>query len=170
MTTKISSSTFSSKVSSYVPLPPKTRDPSGKTHAWSSSVKCRANPQVPGEPYYYNFETNCIGAMVASRHISRDEDVQRLSPDEMARIERHCSFPREAIPERDGLFRWEVQLRIPLDLIFRNNPPVFPQTLRANFYKCADKTRNPHFVSWNPIPLPKPDFHCPQFFGEITLQ
>ena len=126
--------------------------------------------QVPGEPYYYNFETNCIGAMVASRRISRDEDVQRLTPDEMARIERHCSFPRQAIPERDGLFRWEVQLRIPLDLIFRNNPPAFPQTLRANFYKCADKTRNPHFVSWNPIPLPKPDFHCPQFFSEITLQ
>ena len=56
-----------------------------------------------------------------------------------------------------------------LKLIFGERQPVFPQTLRANFYKCADKTKRPHFVSWRPIDLPKPDFHCPQFFGEITL-
>ena len=126
--------------------------------------------QVPGNPYYFNFETNCIGAMVASRRLARDKDVQRLTPDEMALIERQCSFPREPIPERDGIFTWEVQLRIPLSLIFRDNPPAFPQTLRANFYKCGDKTRLPHFVSWQPILLPNPDFHCPQFFGEIVLQ
>jgi len=126
--------------------------------------------QVPGDPHYINFETNCIGAMVASRRLGRKDDVRPFPPEEMALIQRQCTFPREAIPERDGLFSWEVRLRIPLSLIFRDNPPVFPQKLRANFYKCGDKTRLPHFVSWNPIPLPNPDFHCPQFFGEIVLE
>ncbi|WP_262895053.1 carbohydrate-binding family 9-like protein, partial [Parabacteroides distasonis] len=28
---------------------------------------------------------------------------------------------------------------------------------------------NPHFVSWSPIDLPEPNFHCPEFFGEIYL-
>ena len=126
--------------------------------------------QVPGDKHYMNFECNCIGAMVASRRLGRAEDVQKLPPEEMALIKRKCSFPREVIEERDGWFEWEVELQIPLRLIFREQPPVFPQALRCNFYKCGDKTKKPHFLSWQPIPLPKPDFHCPQFFGEIVLQ
>lgn len=125
--------------------------------------------QVPGERHYMNFETNCIGAMVASRRLGRAEDVQPLSAAEMALIKRNCSFPRERIEEKDGIFEWTVELQIPLSLIFRNLNPVFPQKLRANFYKCADKTQKPHFVSWQPIALPAPDFHCPEFFGEIWL-
>ncbi|WP_449033796.1 carbohydrate-binding family 9-like protein, partial [Prevotella sp.] len=26
-----------------------------------------------------------------------------------------------------------------------------------------------HFLSWNPIDLPAPDFHRPDFFGEIRF-
>ena len=125
--------------------------------------------QVPGDKHYCNFECNCIGSIVGSRRLGRAEEVVPFSPDEMGTIERKCTFPREALEEKDGLFAWEVELRIPLRLIFREKKPAFPQTLKANFYKCADKTKKPHFVSWQPIDLPKPDFHCPQFFGEITL-
>ena len=125
--------------------------------------------QVPGDKYYMNFETNCIGAMVASQRLGRAEDVRPLPPEEMTLIKRRCSFPREAFEEKDGLFEWEVELEIPLKLIFRDQKPVFPQQLRVNFYKCADKTKRPHFVSWQPIDLPNPDFHCPKFFGELTL-
>jgi hypothetical protein len=125
--------------------------------------------QVPGEEHYCNFECNCIGAMVGSRRKGRAEEVVPFSPDEMGRIARRCDFQREAFAEKDGEFTWTVEERIPLDLIFREKKPVFPQVLKANFYKCADKTKRPHFLSWRPIDLPKPDFHCPQFFGEITL-
>ena len=127
--------------------------------------------QVPGEEHYMNFECNCIGAMVASHRKGRAEDVQPFSPEQMARIERKCTYPREAFEERDGMYEWTVEERIPLDLIFQRpmTNEQFPLTLRANFYKCADKTKRPHFVSWRPIDLPNPDFHCPQFFGEITL-
>ena len=41
--------------------------------------------------------------------------------------------------------------------------------LYANFYKCGDDTPQPHFISWSPIDLPKPDFHAPQFFGVLEL-
>ena len=127
--------------------------------------------QVPEDDHYCNFECNCIGAMVGSRRKSRTEDVVPFSSDEMGRIERKCTYPREAFEEKDGLFEWAVEEKIPLDLIFQS--PIsnlqFPITLKCNFYKCADKTKRPHFVTWQPICLPKPDFHCPQFFGEITL-
>lgn len=126
--------------------------------------------QVPGDRHYMNFETNCIGAMVGSRRLGRAEEVQPFSPDEMGRITRKCTYPKEAFEEKDGLFEWEVEEAIPLDLIFRDKKPVFPQVLKVNFYKCADKTKRPHFLSWQPICLPNPDFHCPQFFGEIILE
>ena len=126
--------------------------------------------QVPGEKHYMNFETNCIGAMVGSRRKGRAEEVVPFPSDEMARIVRRCTFPREAFEEKDGLFEWEVELQIPLDMIFRENRPVFPQKLNFNFYKCADKTKKPHYVSWQPIQLPTPNFHCPQFFGQIELR
>lgn len=126
--------------------------------------------RVPGDDHYMNFETNCIGAMVASRRKGRDQEVQALTPDEMAQIKRVCAYPREIIEEKDGIYEWTVELQIPLKLIFRDRQPQFPQTLQANFYKCADKTQKPHFLSWKPIDLPKPNFHCPEFFGEIVLE
>ena len=126
--------------------------------------------RVPGERHYMNFETNCIGAMVASRRLSRDEDVVLLPPEQMALIQRRCTYPREVIEEKDGFFEWQVDLQIPLSLIFRDQKLVFPQTLQVNFYKCADKTKQPHYLSWQPIRLPKPNFHCPEFFGEVILE
>ncbi|MDR1556412.1 MAG: hypothetical protein LBS88_05185, partial [Tannerellaceae bacterium] len=33
--------------------------------------------------------------------------------------------------------------------------------------KCADDTDTPHYLSWNPIAVSAPDFHRPDFFGEI---
>jgi len=126
--------------------------------------------QVPGDRHYMNFECNCIGAMVGSRRLGRAEEVKPLPAEEMAHIQRTCSFPREAFEEKDGLFEWTVELAIPLRLIFGEKKIAFPQKLKANFYKCADKTKKPHFLSWQPIDLPKPNFHCPEFFKEITLE
>ena len=40
----------------------------------------------------------------------------------------------------------------------------------ANFYKCGQDGENPHFLTWNKIETPKPDFHRPEFFGEIIVE
>ena len=32
-----------------------------------------------------------------------------------------------------------------------------------------DKTAHPHYLSWSPIGTEKPDFHRPEFFGELVL-
>ena len=42
-----------------------------------------------------------------------------------------------------------------------------PESLRANFYKCGDGTSVPHFLSWSHIETETPDFHCPEFFGNM---
>ena len=41
---------------------------------------------------------------------------------------------------------------------------------RVNFYKCGDQLPVPHFVAWNNIQSAEPNFHLPEFFGEIYFQ
>ena len=36
--------------------------------------------------------------------------------------------------------------------------------------KCGDDTAVPHFLSWNPIGAPRPNFHTPEYFGEIHFE
>ena len=65
----------------------------------------------------------------------------------------------------EGLKWWLVEV-IPFSLIGLEGPG---RTIRANFYKCGDNCDTTHFLSWSPIGLPAPDFHCPAFFGEVEL-
>ncbi|MDE6137165.1 MAG: hypothetical protein K2F97_06800, partial [Muribaculaceae bacterium] len=58
---------------------------------------------------------------------------------------------------------------IPLDLIGVHYEGK-PVEMRGNFYKCASATSQPHYLSWNPIDTPEPDFHRPEFFGKLILQ
>ena len=41
---------------------------------------------------------------------------------------------------------------------------------KANFYKCGDKTEFEHYGMWNLVEWPTPDFHRPEFFGELTVE
>lgn len=138
-----------------------------------------------GEIAYQNYEVNCIGALTASVRRARKEDVRRRSSDEMGRIERSAplckmvadaSSPegellRQPIPEQAGWHHWQVGLTIPLDLLFPASQLAQSGDLllEANFYKCADHTAHPHYLCWNPIHLPSPSFHCPEFFGLLVL-
>ena len=57
---------------------------------------------------------------------------------------------------------------IPLHMI-GIDPGRLPSSIRANFYKCADRTAHPHFLAWNRVDAPAPDFHRPDFFGELIF-
>lgn len=116
---------------------------------------------------YYNFEFNCIGTCDASRRESRDVK-QSLSPEEYASIRRYSAFEHVAFPEKLGVHAWELVVAIPFR-VMGLDPENLPEKIMGNFYKCADDTEFPHFVSWSPIDLPSPNFHCPEFFGEIYL-
>ena len=123
--------------------------------------------QLPSRKSYVNFETNCIGSMVASRREGRDKNVRMFTPKQMALIDRYASEGREPFAEKDGTFTWFVVIAIPWSLI--TNGKGKPSSILANFYKCADDTKQPHYVSWSPIDLPHPDFHCPAFFRDINI-
>lgn len=123
--------------------------------------------QIPGQPYYWNFEFNCIGTCRATHRLSRNEEKVMISEDELKRIKRYASAGKRPFCEMIGTFDWEIAVEIPFSIL--GIGVCLPEKLRANFYKCADLTEEPHYLSWSPIDSPEPDFHRPDCFGELIL-
>jgi hypothetical protein len=68
----------------------------------------------------------------------------------------------------EGMFSWDLTVKIPMRIL-GINPDNLPEKILGNFYKCADGTDSMHYVTWAPIKTERPDFHRPEFFGEIFL-
>ncbi len=126
---------------------------------------------APGCGKYFNLEMNCIGHGIfchgpdrKNRHACGDEIVSR--------IRRRASLGGSPVNMK-GEVEWSLTLAIPKELYSVAGdaiPPFSGRTVPANFYKCGDKTEIPHFLSWNPIDTPAPDFHRPEFFGDLIFE
>ncbi len=133
--------------------------------SWEDSC-CEIFLQSPGSAEYFNFEVNAAGKMTAAHGTGRSDRVS-LSADEFASIVRMSEIegPQDYA---GGIWSWRVILMIPFGLMGLD-PEHLPAALRGNIYKCGDKTAHPHFLSWNPVGTPAPDFHRPEFFGEFLI-
>ena len=121
--------------------------------------------QDPSGEKYYNFELTCAGRLLASEGATRHERPRR-GAEVLSRVRRYSTVEGAPFQKDGGIYSWTAGMLIPMDLFGADGV----KKLRGNFYKCGDKTAHMHFVSWNPIDLPKPDFHRPDFFGEIILK
>lgn len=68
---------------------------------------------------------------------------------------------------------WETVYAIPYSFIRKYFPgfsPASGNTIRANFHKCGDKTRIPHYLCWNPVPMQPCAFHNPDAFGLVCFE
>ena len=123
-----------------------------------------------GYDFYYNFECNCATKLLLHGGPAGGERPT-ASEEVLKSVKRWSSLGAEPLEERVGECTWEVALVIPASAIFRHEiDSLNGKTMRANFYKCGDLLQTPHFLSWAPIDLPKPKFHCPEFFGEIKFE
>ena len=120
----------------------------------------------PSDGTYYNFEMNCIGTVKAAKRRSREE-FQLFDQDRLRSIVRHTSLVRRQM-DVEGIHSWQVAMCIPFELMGFTSDSI-PDRLYANFYKCADKSGHPHFLSWNPVGTPNPDFHRPECFGILEF-
>ena len=120
--------------------------------------------------FYYNFECNCAAKLLLHGGPAGGERPG-AAEDVLKSVKRWASLGTEPFEERVGECTWEVALVIPASAIFRHEiADLNGKAMRANFYKCGDLLQTPHFLSWSPIDLPQPKFHCPEFFGEIVLE
>jgi len=119
---------------------------------------------------YYNFEFNAIGTCLMAVGPDRNSR-QLMDPEIIAKIRRLGSLGDQPFTERKEGQSWELTVAIPLEIFIgmdiRN---LKGRSFRANLYKCGDKLSLPHYLSWNPIGTDKPDYHQPEFFGEIRFE
>ena len=135
-------------------------------HVWEDScVEFFSSPAADG--VYYNIECKCVGTVLVAA--GKDRNERTFAPAEVLQsIERWSSLGRENFSERVGDVTWQVVLLVPYSVYFQHDVKnVEGCTIRANFYKCGDLLKTPHFLSWNPIAVENPDFHRPEHFGAI---
>lgn len=121
--------------------------------------------QLPGEDGYYNFEFNCTGTVLAGYGPGR---TRELLPEKIvSQIKRTVKITRGA--ERTDI-SWELIAEIPSTVFCKHNLSTFAGlTCKANFYKCGDELTEPHYLAWNNIQTEEPDFHLPEYFGQLTF-
>ena len=124
--------------------------------------------KTPEQKSYFNFEFNCIGTCLATQREGKELNVNPLSDMKMKSIKRFATFGNTPFEEKKGNFEWKLTVEIPFETIDIQLDKL-PEMLMVNFYKCADGTSIPHYLSWSIISTKQPDFHQPNFFGIVYI-
>ena len=84
---------------------------------------------------------------------------------------RHSSLGKQKFIERESGHHLGILGAIPATALFKHSfKNLSGIKVKANLYKCGDHLSKPHFLSWQPIDTPEPNFHVPQFFTELEFQ
>lgn len=118
---------------------------------------------LDGKQQYFNFEFNVLGTGLIGFGSAIKTDRKRL---EAVAIETISSYT--LVQNSNGKKKWNLILVIPVEILGTSS--IRGQVAHGNFYKCGDGLPEPHFMSYNDIKNPTPNFHLPQFFGEICFE
>lgn len=120
---------------------------------------------------YFNLELNCGGTMLF--HFQREPRLNSHPIAGVQEIAVHHSLPKLVEPQIDVPTEWTVSYRMPFSVLKPHFPSFeipLPGTIwRANFYKCADESTHPHWLTWSPVDFAIPDFHRPGDFGVLQF-
>lgn len=122
-----------------------------------SCVEFFFNPDPSKFDKYFNFELSAGGGLLVG--LRRDRSDKTAPEGDLS------EFEIETEKTRTG---WQAKLFVPFAFVERHLG-AFAPVFAGNFQKCGDDTAFPHFTTWNYIDVPSPDFHRPEFFGELIL-
>ena len=118
--------------------------------------------------YYLNLEINCIGTVYLA--IRNEEGKRRAEAREIEKIQVWTSLEKGVVKETSSEDQeWEMEIRLPFDLIHKLFGRLEHKVWHANFYRCGGDVDDQYAV-WNSISAPKPDFHQPRQFGKILFK
>jgi hypothetical protein len=122
---------------------------------------------------YFNFEVNCKGVFLFQYHLDNDDATGFVSMDDCEKVRISYSLKISTEQEIAEPLEWRVEYSIPFTVLkkyMKVDEPGPGVSWRANFYKCADKTSHPHWLTWAPVDYPQPKFHLPEFFGRLDFE
>ena len=111
---------------------------------------------------YLNLEVNARGAMRCEFGARRGART-RLTV---------LGVVRPTVCIREEKTYWQAEFFVPLATVkalFGRESFAPGDVLRGNFYKCGDRTAQPHYGAWAPIDYETPLFHLPACFGTLVI-
>jgi hypothetical protein len=121
---------------------------------------------------YVNLEVNCCGTLHLAYGAGRD-NRQFLSVEAASLIQCKSSLnlamdnPVKIESEDDT--QWCVEIILPFSVIEQlTGESVNKHKWFANFYRCGGRTE-PQYAVWNNIGVVEPDYHRPEYFGELVF-
>lgn len=112
---------------------------------------------------YFNFEFNILGTGLIGYGSTVKSERNRLSPDEIELV----NSITQVVKTKNSK-KWEIFILIPKVLLTKED--ISGKVLHGNFYKCGDALPQAHFITWSNIENVKPNFHLPQYFGELNFE
>ena len=137
-----------------------------------SCVEFFFTPQQDVGSGYFNLETNCGGTILMYHQVSRNYCSKELSDNDLDQIQIASSLPKLITKEIKQPVTWTLEYKLPFSILAKYTEVITPARgveWKANFYKCADRSSHPHWLTWSIVDLPKPDFHRPEFFGTLIF-
>ena len=137
-----------------------------------SCVEIFISPDPTNLSDYYTFEINCCGVMYNKHYdyLGQREEHWYPAGVKLGRSIRRYTFKTQDDP---SVKRWVIELAIPFYLFDGRtgdtpNPPVEGTVWRLNAMRCGDEIYKQWGI-WSENRNDTPQFHLPQYFGEITF-
>ena len=112
-------------------------------------------------PDYFNMEANPLGSMKFNYGAGRHDRIKT------GKLPAYAAMDASRTADY-----WQLCCQIPFALI-REYAPEFTgasgSVIRANMYRCGEQAKETSFVTLFPVGTEKPDYHRPEFFGEMVL-
>lgn len=121
---------------------------------------------------YFNIEINCCGILLAQHHTGPRENSRYLDIEDCRKIRIASSTSGPILNEISTPITWTLEYALPLEIFCKYadfQMPASGVTWHGNFYKCADNSSHPHWLSWSPVLSKEPDFHRPDCFGKLVF-
>ena len=135
-------------------------------------------PDPQRDPRYINLEFNSLGTHLIGMGTGR-HDLRFLQYTDRELLDVRSGILKApgdgeggVNQERPGIRGWFVSFAVPFAYLKKYFPDFSPHKgvlMKGNFYKCGDLTLYPHYGCWSSIRYEKPDFHRPEYFGELVF-
>ena len=113
--------------------------------------------------YYINIEVNAIGKMYGAFRTDR-YNFTMLTLDEVKGLNIQAAI-------EEG--QWTVQYHISLELLQSKYPGFTLEKckyIKGNMYQCGLCNQPEHYLSLFPVKCETPDYHRPEYFGEMKVE
>ena len=118
---------------------------------------------VPGAGIgYINIEANSLGTSLIGLGEGRHDRKPVRSMG--------CDVPTVEAFREGEYWGWQGFLSLTtIRQIYGKETFATGDILRANFYKCGDRTAVEHYIVWNRVLAPQPDYHRLECFGKLVI-